>query len=67
MTEEKQQPLTEVLAKQGILYSEIQTLNEIVCKPKIMAIKSPTLLKMEEMQRQATLSQQAQTGKEGDK
>ena len=42
--------LLEVLPKAGLVYSEKGNLSEVLCKPKIMAIKSPTLEKLEEME-----------------
>eukprot|EP00962_Isochrysis_galbana_P054730 scaffold26333_cov90-Isochrysis_galbana.AAC.2 len=45
--------LQEVLPKAGLVYSEKGNLSEILCKPKIMPIKSITLEKMEEMERAA--------------
>ena len=45
--------IREVVPKQGLLYSEKASLSEILCKPKIMPIKSVTLQKLEEMEREA--------------
>lgn len=45
--------LQEVLPKAGLVYSEKGNLGEVLCKPKIMPIKSITLEKLEEMERQA--------------
>lgn len=42
----------EVLPKQGLLFTE-QTPMPILCKPKIMPMKSVTLEKLETMQREA--------------
>ncbi len=45
--------LQEVLPKAGLVYSERGNLSEILCKPKIMPIKSLTLMQIEEMEKQA--------------
>lgn len=41
----------EVLPKTGLVYSERGMLTGIMCKPKIMPIKSITLEKIEEMEK----------------
>lgn len=50
---EEADPLEEVLPKQGLLYSEKGALAELLCKPRIMPLKSVTLRKLEEMERKA--------------
>mgnify|MGYP006169239395 CR=1 FL=1 len=45
--------LQEVLPKAGLVYSEKGNLSEVLCKPKIMPIKSVTLEKLEHMEAQA--------------
>ena len=45
--------LQEVLPKAGLVYSEKGNLSEVLCKPKVMAIKSPSLEKLEELERMA--------------
>ena len=45
--------LHEVLPKAGLVYSEKGNLSEVLCKPKIMPIKSSVLQKLEEMESQA--------------
>ena len=42
--------LQEVLPKSGLVYSEKGNLSEVLCKPKIMPIKSVTLEKIEQME-----------------
>ena len=42
------QVLTEVLPKNGLVYSEKGSLSAVLCKPKIMPIKSIALQKEEE-------------------
>ena len=42
--------LQEVLPKAGLVYSEKGNLSEVLCKPKIMPIKSLTLEKIEDME-----------------
>ena len=49
---EQKSLLTEVLPKAGLVYSEKSTLSEILSKPKIMPIKSLTLEKLEELERE---------------
>ena len=49
----KQPILQEVLPKAGLVYSEKGNLSEVLCKPKIMPIKSLTLEKIEDMEAQA--------------
>ena len=51
--EAKLKALTEVLpkAKVGLVYSEKGMLNDVLCKPKILDIKSVTLEKIEAMER----------------
>ena len=44
--------LQEVLPKAGLVYSEKGNLSEVLCKPKIMPIKSLTLEKIEDMEAQ---------------
>ena len=45
--------LQEVLPKAGLVYSEKGNLSEVLCKPKVMAIKSPSLEKLEELEKMA--------------
>ena len=45
--------LREVLPKAGLVYSEKGNLSDILCKPKIMPIKSITLQKLEAMEKKA--------------
>ncbi|KAL1524064.1 hypothetical protein AB1Y20_018975 [Prymnesium parvum] len=47
----------EVLPKAGLVYSEKGNLSEVLCKPKIMAIKSTSLEKLEEMEALASKMQ----------
>lgn len=49
--------LQEVLPKAGLVYSEKGNLSEVLCKPKIMPIKSLTLEKIEDMEAQAARQQ----------
>mmetsp|Transcript_17449 Transcript_17449/g.20934 ORF Transcript_17449/g.20934 Transcript_17449/m.20934 type:complete len:80 (+) Transcript_17449:267-506(+) len=52
---DKAQPTTlqEVLPKAGLVYSEKGNLSEVLCKPKIMPLKSVTLERLEEMEKAA--------------
>ena len=45
--------LQEVLPKAGLVYSEKGTLSEVLCKPKILPIKSVTLEILEQMEKDA--------------
>ena len=42
--------IKEIMPKAGLVYSEKATLSEILCKPKIMPLKSVTLVKLEQME-----------------
>ena len=42
-----------MLPKAGLVYSEKGNLSEVMCKPKIMALKSVTLERLEAMEREA--------------
>eukprot|EP00667_Euglena_gracilis_P014088 EG_transcript_14581 len=46
----KKRPLTEVLPKQGLVYSESQFLGHINCKPKVLPLKSVTLEQLEDLE-----------------
>ena len=51
MADEGSRPIIqEVLPKSGLVYSEKGSLSEVLCKPKIMPIKSVTLEKIEQME-----------------
>ena len=52
MAPKKDEPLREILPKSGLVYSEKSTLIEILCKPRIMPIKSQTLLRLEQMEKE---------------
>lgn len=52
--------ITEVLPKQGLVYSEKQSLSESLCKPKLIPIKSQTLQKMETIEKEAHQQSQSQ-------
>jgi len=43
-----------ILPKQGLLYQE-DTLHYILCKPKLIPLKSVTLEKLEKMQKEAEI------------
>lgn len=45
--------IQEVLARAGLVYSEKSNLNEVMCKPKLMPLKSVTLERIEKMQQEA--------------
>ncbi|XP_076224230.1 BBSome interacting protein 1 isoform X2 [Nomia melanderi] len=52
-----------VLPRQGLLYQE-ENLDYILCKPKLIPLKSITLEKLERMQRDAELKIQEATEEE---
>ena len=58
MTEPKKVLLKEILPKAGLVYSEKASLTEILCKPKILPLKSVTLQKLEEMEKKLDQMQQ---------
>lgn len=45
--------LEEVLPKSGLVFSERGNLTEVLCKPKILPLKSATLLRMEQLETKA--------------
>jgi len=49
----KQPILHEVLPKSGLVYSERGSLTEILCKPKILPLKSVVLEQLEKIERAA--------------
>ncbi|CAK0863134.1 unnamed protein product, partial [Prorocentrum cordatum] len=61
---QKQTAIPEVLPKAGLVYSEKGNLSEVLCKPKIMPIKSSALERIEQMERdfQEYAQQQPQEG-----
>ena len=44
------QLIKEILPKAGLVYSEKALLSEALCKPKLLPLKSATLLKLENME-----------------
>eukprot|EP00954_Amorphochlora_amoebiformis_P007390 573726-Amorphochlora_amoeboformis.AAC.1 len=50
--------IDEILPKTGLVYSEKSKLPEVMCKPKIMPIKSMTLDKIERMHKEAIKASQ---------
>ena len=53
----KLRPLCKRCCQNGLVYSEKGNLSEVLCKPKIMPIKSLTLEKIEDMEAQAARQQ----------
>ncbi|GMH40736.1 hypothetical protein BSKO_08640 [Bryopsis sp. KO-2023] len=51
MAESGQMEVKEVLAKAGLVVSEKGNLTEVLCKPKLLPLKSITLEKLEQMER----------------
>lgn len=63
MSQQQQQP-KEVLPKAGLVYSEKGNLSEVLSKPKIMPLKSVTLERIEEMEKQAAQITETMTRQE---
>ncbi|CAM9270512.1 unnamed protein product [Sphacelaria rigidula] len=42
--------ISEVLPRNGLVYSEKASLREVLCKPKLMPVKSLTLQKLEQLE-----------------
>ena len=57
--------LSEVLPKTGLVYSERGAMTEILCKPKIMPIKSDALKKFERMEKEM-METNDEEGKDGE-
>ena len=43
--------INEILPKAGLVYSEKGNLSEVLCKPKVMALKSATLQQVEALEK----------------
>ena len=56
--------IQEVLPKAGLVYSEKGNLSEVLCKPKIMPIKSVTLERLEQLEKEAALTAAADNQEE---
>jgi len=46
------QQIKPIMPKAGLVYSEKAVLSELLCKPKILPLKSVTLQKLEQMEQQ---------------
>jgi hypothetical protein len=57
--------LKPVIPKSGLVFTDKNIFNEIVCKPKLLALKSLTLQKLEDMEK-ALLHQNAANPKKPD-
>ena len=57
--------LEEVLPRTGLVFSERGSLSEVLCKPKILPLKSATLLRMEQLERKASELAAEQQGHSG--
>lgn len=55
---QKRPTLQEVLPKSGLVVSEKGGLTELLCKPKLLPLKSITLQKLEEMEVSSNLNRQ---------
>ena len=66
-TTARSQVIQEVLPKAGLVYSEKGNLSEVLCKPKIMPIKSVTLERLEQLEKEAALTAAAEAGNEESK
>ena len=52
-------PFREVLPKKGLIFHESEP-QPVLCKPKLLPLKSFTLQKLEQMQKEATVKAQQQ-------
>ena len=43
--------LKNVVQKNGILFNEVKNLSEVLCKPKLLPLKSITIRKLEEIEK----------------
>ena len=50
MNEEKKDKIQEILPKTGLVYSERGGLAEVLCKPKIMPLKSAVLEQLQKVE-----------------
>lgn len=48
---ETMKKLKEIIPKSGIVYNEKHELNEVLCKPKLLPLKSFTIRKLEELEK----------------
>ena len=48
--------IKEIMPKAGLVYSEKATLSEVLWKPKILPLKSITLMKLEKMEQELALN-----------
>lgn len=51
--------LKEIIPKNGLVFSEKGSFSEILCKPKILPLKSLTLLKLEDMEKELQILSKA--------
>lgn len=56
--------LKPIIPKAGIVFSEKNIFNEIICKPKLLALKSLTLQKLEDMEKKMLYQNQQTTDKD---
>ena len=61
-----QPTLQEVLPKAGLVFSEKGSLAPVLCKPKLMPIKSLSLEKIEQMESAAAAAQQCAASTDAD-
>ena len=52
--------LKPVIPKSGLVFTDKNIFNEIVCKPKLLPLKSLTLQKLEDMEKQLLHQQNAE-------
>ena len=57
------EPIAEVLPSSGLVHSERGPLMEVLCKPKIMALKSVTLERIEQLEAVARATAAGGTGR----
>ena len=63
---QKHTVINEILPKAGLVYSEKGNLSEVMCKPKIMPLKSQTLRKLEDMDKRIREAAEAEEERKRD-
>ena len=53
--------IAEIMPRAGLVYSEKSNLTEVMCKPKILPLKSQTLVKLEKLEVEMVKQQRIQT------
>jgi BBSome-interacting protein 1 len=61
MDEENRPKIEEVLPKSGLVYSERGGLSEVLCKPKLMPLKSVVIEQLEKIEAQIGEEEESKT------